>query len=274
MCDRHRWSPDGRRRRRSVVRLVGLGLVALSVAGCRIDVVTEVAFDVDGGGEVALTVRIDGATLRDLDRLGVDPGLDIEAALDPEAGWHVSRAIDADGGLVLVHRRGFADGVELATSLRELTDGLAADDPALALDLVVDARRRGAVELVGTAGIVAPSSTGVLVDGEALGPSGPELEALVASAVRGTLRVITAGAVVSHDGDRAGERIVEWDLPVGELRPVSLVTEAPGWWTTVPWFILPVLVAAAVLGRRAARRGRTDDALTDAVGPAEVSPAE
>jgi hypothetical protein len=259
-------------------RMVLLGILAVLVAGCRIDVTTDVTFDVDGGGEVALAVRIDGATLRDLDRLGIDPGLDVEAALDPAAGWRASRTIDPDGGLVLVHRRSFDDGAELATLLRELSDGLAADDPALAVDLVVDTRRRGAVALAGTAGIAPPGSTGVLIDGVAVGPTGAELEALVVSAVRATLRVTTAGGVVSHDGDRAGERIVEWDLPVGEVRAIALVAEAPGWWTTVPWTVVPLLGAGAVLARRVLRRARLGteteaDADAGADGPTGLSPA-
>jgi hypothetical protein len=276
MRARHRARPVRRGLRASLVmRIAVVPLLALISTGCRIDVVTEIAFDVDGAGEVALTVRIDGATLRDLDRLGVDPGLDVEAALDPESGWRASRTIDADGGLVLVHRRDFADGAELGTLLRELSDGLEDDDPSLVLDLDVDARRRGAVTLSGTAGVVAPSTTGVLIDGRALGPSGQELEALVASAVRATLRVTAAGSVVAHDGDRAGERVVEWDLPVGTVRALALETEAPSWWTTVPWVVVPMLVAGAVLASWGMRRGRGDDvdgAADDS--DALVSPAE
>jgi hypothetical protein len=264
------------RTRGSLARLVLLGLVALVVAGCRIDVITDITFDVDGAGEVDLSVRIDGATLRDLDRLGVDPGLDVDAALDPAAGWRASRRIDADGGLILSYRRPFADGEELATVLRDLSAGLAPGDPALLLDLEVETRRRGAVELTGTAGIAAPSTTGVLLDGGPLGPSGPELERLTAAAVRGVLRVTTPGVVVLHDGDRAGERVAEWDLAVGTERTVSLRSEAPGWWTTVPWLVLPLLALAGLLARRMLRRtdrasGEAGDTtLEEATG--EVSP--
>lgn len=241
------------RPRRPLVRLLALGVVAILATGCRIDVVTDITFDVDGAGIVDLSVRIDGATLRDLDRLGIDPGLDVEAALDPAAGWRASRRIDDDGGLILAFRRPFADGEELAALLRELSAGLAAGDPALHIDLEVETRRRGAVELTGTAGIAAPSTTGVLVDGIPLGPSTEELERLTAAAVRGVLRVATPGALSAHDGDRAGEQVVEWDLPVAGSRSVALRAEAPGWWTTVPWPVLPLLVLAAGLARRLLR---------------------
>jgi hypothetical protein len=47
--------------------------LALLLTGCRIDVGTDVAFDRSGGGEVAVSVRVDGATLRELDAAGRGP---------------------------------------------------------------------------------------------------------------------------------------------------------------------------------------------------------
>jgi len=266
------------RARRSLVRLTLLGLLAVASTGCRIDVLTDVTFDVDGAGVVELSVRIDGATLRDLDRLGIDPGLDVDAALDPAAGWRGSRRVDTDGGLILTYSRPFADGDELAALLRELSAGLAPGDPALLIDLEIVTRRRGAVELEGTAGIAAPSTTGVLLDGAPVGPSGEELERLTAAAVRSVLRVTTPGALSAHDGDRAGERVVEWDLPVAGARRVSLRSEAPGWWTTVPWLVVPLLALAGGLAWRSLRRATPSDGEQhDAIAqgpPGEVSPAE
>jgi hypothetical protein len=239
--------------RRRPVRLAVLGALAILAVGCRIDVVADVTFDVDGAGDLELSVRVDGATLRDLDRLGVDPGLDVEAALDPAAGWRSTRRIDEDGGLILTYRRGFSDGEELAALLRELAAGLSPGDPALHLDLEVQTFRRGAVALVGTAGIVAPSTTGVLRDGATVGPTEQELERLTRDAVHGLLRITTAGAIGEHDADRVGERVAEWDLPVAGQRTVMLRSEAPGWWTTLPWLVLPLLVVAGVLAWRILR---------------------
>jgi hypothetical protein len=259
--------------RHRLMRFVTIGALAILGAGCRIDVITDITFDVDGAGEVELSVRIDGATLRDLDRLGVDPGLDVEAALDPSAGWRASRRSDDDGGLILTYRRGFADGEELAVLLRELSAGLASGDPALTIDLEVQTRRRGVVELVGTAGIVAPSTTGVLRDGEPVGPSQQELERLTIDAVRGVLRVTTAGAIVDHDGDRAGQRVVEWDLPVAAERALMLRSEAPGWWTTVPWLLFAPIAAAGLVVRRMRRRAGGPDERPVGEGETPVSPA-
>lgn len=204
--------------------------VALAASGCRLDVVTEATFDTSGGGELLVAVRIDGATLRRLDGIGVDPALAVAAALDPGLGWRVTREVDVDGGLVLGHRRSFADAGELTALLAELAADLATDDPALRLDLDVTTARGGAVTLAGTAGLSPPGTTGLVRDGVPAGPAGETLADLTARSVRPVLRVRVPGDVIAHDGDRTVGRVVEWDLPVGASRPVTLTSAAvPGW---------------------------------------------
>jgi hypothetical protein len=247
-----------------------LAAIALATAGCRIDVAAEAALDVTGGGELAVVVRIDGATLRELDALGVDPGLVALAELDPTSGWRTSRSIDADGGLVLAHRLDVADGAELAAALGALDDGLAPDDPALRIDLTVATGRGGAVELAGTAGFSPPGTTGLLEDGVPVGPSGAELAALTADAVHPVLRLRVPGPVRSHDGDRLEGRTVTWVLPVGDVRPVGLSSAPAAWWRALPAAVASVVAA---VGAWWWRRRRGDDAAGDAVGAAEVSPA-
>ena len=66
------------RRPAGLLLAVLLGVVA---SGCRIGVGTDITFDSGGGGELAVSVRIDGATLRELDRAGVDPELDVALGL-------------------------------------------------------------------------------------------------------------------------------------------------------------------------------------------------
>ena len=242
---------------------------ALAAAGCRIDVAAEASVDVSGGGELLVAVRIDGATLRELDALGVDPGLIALSELDPTAGWRTSRAVDADGGLVLSHRLAVADGAALAAALGALDEGLAPDDPALRIDVVVTTGRGGAVELAGTAGFSPPGTVGLLEDGVPVGPSGDELAALTAEAVRPILRLRVPGPVRAHDGDRIDGRTVTWELPVGDVRPVTLSSAPAGWWRALP--------GAAVLGVAAAggwwwRRHRAVAAGGDGPAP-EVSPA-
>jgi hypothetical protein len=242
-----------------------LAVTALAVTGCRIDVAAEASVDVAGGGELAVLVRIDGATLRELDALGVDPGLVGLSELDPASGWRTSRSVDADGGLVLAHRLEVADGPALAAALGALDDGLAPDDPALRIDVTVTTGRGGAVELDGTAGLSPPGTIGLLEDGIPVGPSGEELAALTAGAVRPVLRLHVPGPVRSHDGDRLEGRTVTWELPVGDVRPVSLSSAAAGWWRALPGVAVAVLAAAgAWWWRRGAGRRPTDP---------EVSPA-
>jgi hypothetical protein len=225
-------------------RLLVVPLVALVLAGCRLDVGTDVVVDARGAGTVAVSVRIDGATLRELDRLGVDPGIDADLTLGPTSLWRSERLVDQDGGLTHVYRRDFADGAELTAVLRELSDGIAVQDPALRFDVVATTTRRGALTLVGHAGVRPPSTTGVLIDDVPVGPSGRDLAALTADAVRARLDVSVAGAVVESDADRVGERSAGWDLPVGELRPITLVAAPAGWWSRVPWTFVGLLGAA------------------------------
>jgi len=228
---------------RTVAVLVGLALLAV---GCRIDVGTDLAFDERGGGEVAVSVRIDGATLRELDRVGLDPALDVEQTLGPDSGWTVGRRIDDDGGLVLSYVRSFVDGAQATAVLRELTEGVAPQDPAIRLDLQVVTTPRGAVRIDGTGGVTPPTTLGVSIDDRAVGPMGPELEALVADAVRAELVVRVAGRIVSVDADASDGRVARWMLPVGASRGVALAAEAPGLWSRVPgwaWLAASALLA-------------------------------
>jgi hypothetical protein len=245
-------------------QLLVLPLVALVIAGCRLDVGTDVEVDARGAGTVAVSVRIDGATLRELDRLGVDPGIDVDLALGPTSRWRSERLVDEDGGLTHVYRRDFADGAELTAVLRELSDGIAVQDPALRFDVVATTTRRGALTLVGNAGLRPPSTTGVLIDDVPVGPSGRDLSALTADAVRARLDVHVAGTVVETDADRAGERSAGWDLPVGGLRPITLVSAPAGWWSRVPWTLVGVLGAAVVAAAAVTVRRRRAASAADA----------
>jgi len=237
-----------------VARLLALAALLPLLAGCRVGVTADATIDARGGGELAVRVRIDGATLRELDALGIDPGLEVAAALDPASGWRSSREVDADGGLVLTHQHAFRDGAELSALFAALAAEVAPDDPALRLDVRVATDRRGAVALVGRAGLSPPGTAGLLVDGVPVGPAGAELAAATAAAVQGTLRVAVPGPVLGHDGDRASGGVVEWDLPVGSQRPVRLESGPAGWWRLLPLGpLLGVLAGAGgamLIGRR------------------------
>jgi len=253
-------------RRRMCAVLVGLSLLA---GGCRIDVGTDVAFDASGGGAVAVSVRIDGATLRELDRFGVDPSLDVEQTLGQDSGWTVERRVDEDGGLVLTYSQPFADGTEATALLRELSDGVAPQDPAIRLDVVVVTTSRGAVTIDGTGALAPPATLGVSIDDEVVGPTGPQLEALVADSVRAELVVRVAGRIVSDDADASEDGVARWVLPVGAPRDITLAAEGTGWWSRVPsWAWIVTLGVSGVLAVLAARSRRA----RSQVSPEQVSP--
>jgi len=242
---------------RALALLVGLSLLAV---GCRIDVGTDVAFDARGGGEVAVSVRIDGATLRELDRIGIDPALDVEQTLGQDSGWTIGRRVDEDGGLVLSYRQAFTDGEQATSLLRELSEDVAPQDPAIRLDLRVVTTRRGSVSIAGTGGISAPATLGVSLDDRPVGPTGPELEALVTDALRAELIVRVPGRIVSEDADAIADGVARWALPVGSARDIMLASQDASRWSRMPGWVraavLAVLLVLAVTAWRARRVSR------------------
>jgi hypothetical protein len=256
---------DGRSTAMRARALVALLAAATLLTGCRIDVATDVGFDRSGAGEVAVTVRIDGATLRQLDAAGVDPELDVALGLGPDPAWRVERSVDADGGLVLTYRQAFSDGVGATALLRELSEDVAPQDPALRLDVTVITTRSGAVRLGGTGAVSPPATLGVSFDDVAVGPSGEELAALVAEAVRAQLVVRVPGRVVQHDADVLDGRTLRWTLPVGEPRTIVLVADGLPSWRRIPTWMLASVTLLMLSGgalmsrsRRGARAGEMD----------------
>lgn len=239
-------------------------LVGIVLSGCRIDVGTDVAFDSRGGGEVAISVRIDGATLRELDRAGVDPELDVALGLGTASGWRAERTVDADGGLVLTYRQPFDDGAGATALLRELSADVAVQDPAIRLDVTVVTGTDGSVRLSGVGAISPPATLGVSRDDEPVGPIGAELATTVSEAVRAQLTIDVPGSVVSHDADVVDGSTLRWVLPVGDARPLNLVADAPPLWRRLPWWSLPVLLASVAVVTFLVRRRD---------GQSEVSPA-
>jgi len=257
------------------VRGLLMVLLGVALAGCRIDVDTEVAVDRRGGGEVAVAVRIDGATLRELDAAGVDPELDVALGLGPDPVWRTERVVDADGGLVLTFRRPFADGAEATALLAELSADVAPQDPAVRLDVAVATTTAGAVRIAGTGSLGPPATLGVTLDGEPVGPTDGELAALVAESVDATFVVRVPGAVLEHDADAVADGTLRWDLPVGEARPITLVADPVPWWRRVPWWAWVGMLAAGAGGVVVRRRARpvASEGGASADGEPGVSPA-
>jgi hypothetical protein len=249
-------------------------LFGLVLSGCRIDVGTEVAFDSAGGGEVAVSVRIDGATLRELDRTGTDPELDVALGLGTTSSWRGERTVDADGGLTLTYRQSFTDGASATALLRELSEDVAAQDPAVRLDVTVVTGADGSVRLHGTGAITPPSTLGVSLDDEPVGPSGDELAALTADAVRATLAVRVPGRIVEHDADLVDGETLRWTLPVGAPRPLTLTADAAPLWRRLPGQLVigtVVLLAAGGTIVRIRQRARARTSGQGQAGPGGVT---
>jgi hypothetical protein len=246
--------------------LATLAAAAVVLSGCRIDVATDVAFDRTGGGQVAVSVRIDGATLRELDAVGVDPELDVALGLGPAPAWRGERTVDADGGLVLTYRQAFDDGAGATALLRELSEDVAPQDPALRLDVTVLTTSAGAVRMAGTGALSPPVTLGVSFDDVPAGPSGAELAALVADAVQAQLVVHVPGRIIEHDADAVDGGTLRWTLPVGEPRPIVLVADALPLWRRVPGWVLTLAGSLVVGGGLLALRSRREE-------PEDLSPA-
>lgn len=265
--------------RRSVGLLLGV-LAALVLSGCRIDVGTGVTFDAGGGGEVALSIRVDGATLRELDRAGIDPELDVALGLGTDSGWRAERTVDEDGGLVLTYRQAFTDGQTATALLQELSADVALQDPAVRLDVTVVTGTDGSVRLTGTGAVSPPATLGVSLDDAPVGPTGEELAALTADAVRGLLTVRVPGQVIEHDADVVDGSTLRWALPVGEPRPLMLIAGSAPLLQRLPWWVLlgsaVLLVAGGLLARArlAQRRASGEAGEPDSEpDPGAVSPA-
>lgn len=229
-------------RLRRVVAVAGLAVLAV---GCRLDVVADTELQRDGSGRAALLFELDPALLAELDRLGVDPTAELAATGDVDA-WTLRRQPSDAGGLVLRLERDVDDPAGIGDAYRELVEGLAADDPALLVDLEVTRGDDGSSRVGGTVAFRPPATAGATLDGEPVGPSAERLAALTAEAVHPRLVVTLPGALREHDGDSASGRTVTWWVPVGEDRPVTAVAAPPPWYTH-PWVVPIAATVGAVL---------------------------
>lgn len=238
-----------------------VAVLALVLAGCRIEVLAELDLREDGGGQATVELFLDRELLGALDDLEVDAIGEVEDAAADVDDWDVEVVAEGADGVRL---RLEHEGPDPAGALEELSAGLSPDDPALEVDL--DVRRHepdgGPVEvrLAGDAELRAPSAPGVVDEaGGPLGPGAEELEARTREHVSAALAVSMPGSVREHDADRTPDPALVWDLPVGERVTVSAASEVDG--LPVPREALLVgagvllLLAAAALIWLVRRRG-------------------
>lgn len=225
---------------------------ALLLAGCRVDVVTEVDVEPDGSGDLAITVDVDAETATNLAAVGV--------SLRPPAvaGWQ-SDEITSDDGVRVVLATTFATAGELSERVAELGEGLDDEDPAVLRDLALTVADDGSAQFDAVAGLLLPSSAGADAAGF---PSADELRELAAD-MTATLVVTLPGSVSSSNATSVDGTTATWDLPVGSMVAVTAVGDAPALWQQgwVPWaaaIAAAVVVLALLVALRRRRRTRIE----------------
>lgn len=236
------------RSRRFRPRLL-VAVLAVVLAGCRVDVTTAIDVAADGSGTMMLTVQVDAETAATLTALGL--------SLRPAAvaGWESEESVGDDVHEVVLSTS-FASDDELATRVGELSVGLDEEDPAVLVDVTLSVADDGAASFDGRAGLRLPSSAGADAAGW---PSAGELQAM-ANEVTSVLVVTMPGNVEESNATTVDGRTATWDLQVGALQPVSATSSSPSVWQQgwLRWAALAaglvVLVVVALVWHRGRRR--------------------
>ena len=218
-------------------------MLALLLAGCRLDLVAPLEVRADGSGRAGLTARFDPELLAELDRLGVDPTAELSAAVTADPSWEVTRTREDGGALLVAAHREVADATQLPGLYDRLVSGLAEEDPALLLDIDLTLDDDGGTTLAGTASLRPPATSGLALDGEQVGPDAEELAALVAEHVTAAVEVSLPGDIVDLQGGSVDGEVVRIPVPVGESTSFRVVSTGAPWWVTMPGG-LPALLAA------------------------------
>lgn len=227
--------------------LAVLALVSLAVVGCRLELTAGAQLEGNGTGAATLAIRLDDALLTELDELAIDPTIEITAAAGEADGWTLERTVDDEQAITLLLVAEVTDPAALGDAFRDLASGLAEDDPGLFVDIEVAMNADGAAAMDGTVSFRAPSTAGVVVDGDPFGPDADDLRELTAEAVVPRLELTLPGTVVAHDGDDLDGRTVGWDVPIDEVREVSAASESPAIYQE-PWVWIAITGSLVALG--------------------------
>lgn len=218
----------------ALLRILVLAALVLSTTGCRLDLVTRVDLDGDGGGRLAVSLRLDAALSAAAVQAGVDPLTRLVERVEALQGWDVERVEDPDGGQLVELSTAFADPAELATRWEEVRAGLAAPEATLAGPLAVGVDpEAGELSVEGELPLVvhepAASDLGTTVE---------ELTAALSEVVSSQLVVHAPGpllgggegaAVAPADPDDPdGPVVLTWTAQPGQALAVSAVVEQPG----------------------------------------------
>ncbi len=225
------------------------------LTGCRLDLAGVVELERDASGVVAITIRMDDALLDELDDLAVDPTVEVTALVPQLDDWELERRVGEDRSITVTLARSFDHPSEVGEILRSLSSGLAAEDPALVIDIDLSLDDEGEALLSGDVGFRPPQTIGAELDGESLGPSAEELRTLTEELVRPLLTVTLPGPIETSDADRVEGRTLTWAVPIDGVRTVSASSSAPGlheqpWLWAVVVGLLVILAAVGLARRR------------------------
>ncbi|MEX0869087.1 MAG: hypothetical protein WD011_05385, partial [Nitriliruptoraceae bacterium] len=205
---------------RSTWRAVSAVITVVLLAGCRVGAVAEATVETDGSGTAGWTITLDA----DARAVGGDHLADelVAGFADvDDAPWQMADTVEADGRRVLRVWRATRDASDVTAAFDELTQGLAADDPALRIDL--DTTSDGRLQtFAGTAAFTLPEDAGIAIDGAPVGPVGEAFISRVGEFVDARLRLTVDGEVREHDADQRDGATLVWDLRPGEDRAVHL----------------------------------------------------
>lgn len=213
-------------------------LLAVAVAGCRLDLDVRMDVEADGGGRLAVSLAADREALERAAAEGADPlSLITRAGEDlADEGWTVTDATSPDGTRTVELAVTAGDAATLNAEAAQLAQALSAPEAPLLEPLVVAVEEErllvsGAASLlpgdaVAEYGLTASDAIRILDERDALDYA---------------VTIALPAEVLSSSATSADESVLTWTIQPGQRSTIA----AEGVRPRFPW--LPVLAAAAAL---------------------------
>jgi hypothetical protein len=239
-----------------VRRVLVWAVLALLVAGCQARLAVDIAVDVDGAGQLAVSLAADADLLERTRATGSDPLSDLAAtgrALEPQR-WRTVDVTDGEGTRTVTVSTGFAGPDEFADLAEDLTTALAAPELVPLSDLRLELTDEE-IRLTGVAGLEptqAVTELGVQPEqAVAIMRDGEHLAYDLSVSLPGEVLHTTG---VQHEGGR-----ITWTVAPGERVELVAMGDRPGgrWWVFATAGAVVGLVALMLLGLLARGRGRS-----------------
>lgn len=231
---------------RLLPRLVAACLLAVTLSGCRLDAVVEVALDRDGSGRLEVELVADRALMTRAAASGVDPFEELVRRLDGARGWAVQQGEAAEGGRRVRLAAGFPDAAAFDALMAQFTQALGAPE-LRALESLRLEREGERVRLAGVASLrPAPEVA-------ELGFTPEQAVARLRESVSYQVRLRVPGEVIDTNADRSADGELVWQVPAGER--VEILAEAALPRPRVLPLVAGGALAAALTGWWLSRRG-------------------